>query len=389
MKTVVFYIQHLLGMGHVHRTAALAEEVAKAGKSLDVDVVVISGGVNDMSAMVPNCRLEQLPAIGIHEKDFNDRRDPEGNPVSKEYEIARKRRLVALIKTIRPAALVLELYPFGRRGFKFELEPLLQEIAQWDDRPITISSVRDVLIPPAKNERLSWIADQVSQHIDHILVHGDPKFMRLEDSFPVDPSYVPRLTYTGFVVDQRSARPVMSAFQEPGEEVVISAGGGAVGYDLLACAMSAKSHTALADRRWHLICGPAMPSEDIGRLMNHAPEGVLLEKERPDMAVLHSTAALSIGQAGYNTVMEWLLAGRRGLAVPYDEGHETEQRVRAEKLAEHGLVEVEPAQGLTPERLADAINKLWKTGTVLDPAPDLALDGASKTADFILEKIAA
>lgn len=388
MKTVVFYIQHLLGMGHVHRTAALAEAVAQAGKSLDVQVVVISGGINDMQPMVPHCRVEQLPAVGINGKDFNDQRDPEGQPLTDEYRTARKRRLIALIKTIRPAALVLELYPFGRRGFKFELEPLLEEIAGWDDRPVTISSVRDVLIPPAKAERLPWIADQISQHIDHILVHGDPNFMRLEDSFPVDPTYAPRLTYTGFVVDQRSARPVVSAFQEPGEEVVVSAGGGAVGYELLACAMSAKSHTVLADRRWHLICGPSMPGEDIARLMNHAPEGVLLEKARPDMAVLHSTAALSIGQAGYNTVMEWLLAGRRGLAVPYDEGQETEQRVRAEQLAKHGLVAVEPAQGLTPERLAKAVNALWAQGTVLDPAPDLALDGAGKTAAFILEKIA-
>ena len=387
MTSVVFYIQHLLGMGHVHRTAALAEAVAQAGKRLDVEVVVINGGTNDMTTMVPNCRVEQLPPIGIHERDFNDHRDADGNPVTDEYRHARTRRLIALVKTIKPAALVLELYPFGRRGFKFELEPLLTEIADWDDRPITISSVRDVLVPPSKEKRLPWIADQLSQHIDHILVHGDPKFMRLEDSFPVDPSYANRLTYTGFVVDQRSARPVISAFQEPGEEVVVSAGGGAVGYDLLACAMSAKSHTILADRRWHLICGPSMPGEDIARLMNHAPEGVVIEKARPDMAVLHSTAALSIGQAGYNTVMEWLLAGRRGLAVPYDEGQETEQRVRADRLMQHGLVHVEPAEGLTPERLAAAVNRLWEEGTVLDPRPEISLDGADKTAAFILEHI--
>ncbi|MBV6633461.1 MAG: glycosyl transferase [Alphaproteobacteria bacterium] len=388
MTTVAFYIQHLLGMGHVHRTAALAEATAKAGKRLDVEVVVINGGTNDMAAMVPNCRVEQLPAIGINERDFNDHRDPDGEPVTEEYLSARRRRLIALVKSIRPAALVLELYPFGRRGFRFELEPLLEEIAGWDDRPVTISSVRDVLVPPAKEDRLPWIADQLSQHIDHILVHGDPNFMRLEDSFPVDPTYGNRLTYTGFVVDQRSLQPVVSAFNEPGEEVIVSAGGGAVGYDLLACAMSAKSHTILADRRWHLICGPAMPGPDIGRLMDHAPEGILIERARPDMAILHARAALSIGQAGYNTVMEWIIAGRRGLAVPYDEGQETEQRVRAEKLAAHGLVAVQKADNLTPEKLAEAINALWERGTVISPPPKLSLDGAGKTAAFILDKIA-
>ena len=40
-----------------------------------------------------------------------------------------------------------------------------------------------------------------------------------------------------------------------------------------------------------------------------------------------------------------------------------------------------------PERLAAAVNRLWEEGTVLDPRPEISLDGAGKTAAFILEHI--
>jgi predicted glycosyltransferase len=389
MPTVVFYIQHLLGMGHVHRTAALAETLARAGSRLDIDVVVVNGGSNDMTPLVPNCRVEQLPPITIHGTDFNDQRDAEGNPVDEAYRNTRRRRLLALISSLRPSALVLELYPFGRRGFAFELESMLELVAGWDDRPMVISSVRDVLVPPSKPERLDWIADQLSQHIDHILIHGDPGFMRLEDSFPVDPSYASRLHYTGFVVDRRGAESNGAGKLDVGDAVVVSAGGGAVGYELLACAMSAKALTRLADRPWHIVCGPSMPKDQLAQLMNHAPAGVSIERERNDMPLLHAKAALSIGQAGYNTVMEWLLAGRRGLAIPYAEGQETEQVVRATRLAEAGLLEIEPPEELTPERLAAAVDRLWERGTVLDPLPEIAMDGAGKTAAFILDHLRA
>ena len=58
---------------------------------------------------------------------------------------------------------------------------------------------------------------------------------------------------------------------------------------------------------------------------------------RSDFASLLNGAALSVSQAGYNTVCDILRAGCRSLLVPFSAGGETEQSVRAERLARLGL----------------------------------------------------
>ena len=399
-QNVVFYVQHLLGMGHIRRTAALAEAVAKAGRALDVTVTVLNGGAVDMAALAPCCRVVQLPAIGTGDGGFSDLRRADGTPVDDAFRQQRAETLLAAVTALRPAALVLELYPFGRRQFRFELEPLLTALAAWDDRPQVISSVRDVLVPPAKPERLDWITDQLSQHIDHILVHGDPGFMRLDESFPVDASYAGRLHYTGFVLDpgllhrlrETGSDPVGS---DPAEPVLVSAGGGAVGHGLLSLALAARARlsadSALAQRPWRLVAGPSMPAADYADLARQVAglDGVELLRELADLPLHHARAALSIGQAGYNTVMEWLAAGRRGLAVPYAEARETEQQLRAGRLAARGLLALADPRGLDASGLAAAIDALWHEGTgIADRGRIPSLAGAGRSADFILERIA-
>ena len=59
---------------------------------------------------------------------------------------------------------------------------------------------------------------------------------------------------------------------------------------------------------------------------------------------------VSVSQAGYNTVMETLQAGARAVLVPFAAGSEEEQTIRAQLLAERGLVHVVEESALTPQR---------------------------------------
>ena len=65
---------------------------------------------------------------------------------------------------------------------------------------------------------------------------------------------------------------------------------------------------------------------------------------------------LSLSQAGYNTVMDILAVGARALVLPFAEGAESEQSLRARLLAERGLLSlmeppIEPAgPGRSPGR---------------------------------------
>ena len=78
---------------------------------------------------------------------------------------------------------------------------------------------------------------------------------------------------------------------------------------------------------------------------------------RPDFTRLLANCALSISQAGYNTLLETVQAGARAVAVPFAGGAETKQALRARCFAERGLLEVLEESALSPQALAAAADR--------------------------------
>jgi predicted glycosyltransferase len=114
-----------------------------------------------------------------------------------------------------------------------------------------------------------------------------------------------------------------------------------------------------------------------------------VERTRQDFTQRLATCRLSISQAGYNTVMEILSLGTPAVVVPFAAGSETEQSLRARLLATRGLLTVVEESGLTPKRLAEAIDAaLEKQQTASPVLPNLNLDGAGQTATILQELIA-
>ncbi len=85
--------------------------------------------------------------------------------------------------------------------------------------------------------------------------------------------------------------------------------------------------------------------------------GIIVERWRADLPALFRNCAVSVSQAGYNTVMDLLRARARAVLVPFAEGGETEQTLRARALAARGLVVSVDGATLSPKILADAIDK--------------------------------
>ena len=103
------------------------------------------------------------------------------------------------------------------------------------------------------------------------------------------------------------------------------------------------------------------------------------------LATLLSGCALSISQAGYNTVLDLVQAGRPALVVPFDAGNETEQALRATALERGGVARVVTlAQG--PDRLAAAIEGRLAQGS--PPPLEVDLDGAAGTVAAIARLLA-
>ena len=105
---------------------------------------------------------------------------------------------------------------------------------------------------------------------------------------------------------------------------------------------------------WHVLVGRGVPEADFQALRQGAPAHAAVERARPDFRALLAGAELSVSQSGYNTVVDLLRCGVQAVLVPFEAGHETEQRLRAERLKALGLAEVIPEEELSPETLVSA-----------------------------------
>jgi predicted glycosyltransferase len=82
-----------------------------------------------------------------------------------------------------------------------------------------------------------------------------------------------------------------------------------------------------------------------------------VERYRPDFRALLAGAAVSVSQAGYNTVADILSTDTPAVLVPFDTDGEDEQPRRAQKLVKAGRVEMILSSDLTPQRFAEAIER--------------------------------
>jgi predicted glycosyltransferase len=189
------------------------------------------------------------------------------------------------------------------------------------------------------------------------------------------------IRYTGYVAGSDQPPPPHSGAAARAGEVLVSAGGGAVGAPILLTALAARPRTPLRDHTWRFLTGPNFPEKAYQELLEGADPRTMVERFRPDFPARLQTAALSISQAGYNTTMDILRAGARAIVVPYEAAGETEQRLRADILAAKGLLTVLPAAELSPLSLADAITAALSTPRPHSSAIDLG--GAARTAALI------
>lgn len=373
MTAVLFHVQHLLGIGHLQRTRRIADALAARG----IDVTLVTGGmpVAELAASRAQ-RIVQLPPIRARDASFA-LFDAAGRPVDERLWQARREALLAAFAAARPEVVVIEGFPFARRAFRSELDPL---IAGARGVARLVSSIRDILVRRDDPARHRAIAERVRADFDLVLVHGDPGFVPLEASFPAAAEIADRLRYTGYVAAPEAETAGAEGSGGARMEVVVSAGGGAAGRALLQAALSVRRAGVLAEAPWRLLAGPNLPDPEFRALGLGLPPDVVVERFQSDFARLLRRARVSVSQAGYNTVLDVLAARAPAVLVPFAEGRETEQTLRAEQLAARGAAEIVPGAALSAGRLAAAMRRALARG-----AGTVALDtnGARRSAEAI------
>ena len=376
---LVFYCQHSLGIGHLTRSFALAAALRE-----HFHVVFLNGGRLPQGVPVPaGIELIDLPALGMDDGHTLVSRD-NTRPDVVAAQVQRRALIEAAIAQHRPAVLLVELFPFGRKKFAGEILSMIRQVRQQGRgpggaQPQVVCSLRDILVDARPDQRhhddrARWLTDR---YFDAVIVHADPAFARLEDSFHPTRPMRTGIHYSGYVVPRR----VHVAKAERAGHVLVSAGGGIVGDALYRCVLEAR--TLLADPPpLRLIAGPFLPEAQWQTLAARVAgqSGVELLRHVPDMVAEMRIARASISQCGYNSALDIVGAAVPALVVPYETASENEQRTRADRLAALGAMQMLPAAELTPARMASAIEALL----AFTPRPAaLDLRGAERTAALL------
>lgn len=370
----LFWVQSLLGSGHLRRALLVAEAMAARG----IAVTLVNGGLPGPWPAPAGVTVEQLPPIAARDITFSGLADVAGAPVSSDLWRERQRMLVGLVARVRPQLVVTEMFPFGRRAFRGEVRALLEASRELAPRPIVLASVRDILVSKGDPSRYAWMVEACLAHYDRVLVHGDERLLAFAATFPPAAMLGDRVVHTGFVLAGiESAVPATEA----APTVLVSAGGGVVGERLLRAAIAARPRTRFAASPWLLVGGQNLPAPALAGLRAELPDGCVLTGYHADLARLMGQCTVSVSQAGYNSVVEGLAAQARMVLVPFAAGAEDEQEQRARRLQELGIAERVSERELNGPDLAAAIDRV-----AARPRPDagrFAFDGATRTAAIV------
>src|ERR1041385_5494594 len=348
-RKILFYCQHLLGVGHLTRSLAICRGLIER-----FDVVFVQGGPDiGRSRDAPACRHVQLTPLLMRE-ETSELYDPLNHRAPDRVLAERRAQLDALIENESFAAVITELFPFGRKKFAGEILHLIAAAKTRNPECLVACSVRDILVEKRDGaERDVKVAALVNERFDLVLVHSDPAMIRLEETFSQTPAIQGRLLYTGFVAGPAPAA-VEQSWRRP--EVLVSMGGALVGAELALAVLEVIPE--LPHLLFRFVLGPYCPLslrsavEQAGaKLGAHRvrPEGFL-----PNFEEVLSRVSLSISLAGYNTVMNILSTRTPALVFPHRANRE--QILRAEKLAKLDLLRVLNEADLPPAALRVAID---------------------------------
>ena len=378
---IFFYCQYVWGMGHFIRSLEFARALS------DHDVTLIVGGQKVEVDLPEHVRLRRLPVLYMDEKFTRLIAGIPGQSVEQiQYE--RQKTIYSLMEHLQPELFIVELYPFGRSMFAFELEPLLEDIRKGRFGQVkAICSLRDILVekkdPSAYEER---VLQKLNRHFDALLIHSDPKLLRLEETFTRARDINIPVVYTGFITHQTDPADGGSLRRElaisSGQKFILaSAGGGRSGYRLLTSVIDACE--LLRDRlplRLEVFTGPFMDNEEFKKLSVRASAGFRIRRYTKRFLDYLYAADLSVSLAGYNTCMNLLVTRVPALVYPYS--RQQEQPLRANRIKNFLPMKILNDNDLQPDRLSKHMHHMLQNKSVLKTL-SIDMNGAANSANFL------
>ncbi len=371
---ILLYSHDTFGLGHLRRSLAIAGQLA-----LDMpqahQLLVTGSMVAGAFDLPPRLDLIKLPALS---KRSSGRYKARALPLTLNQTIAwRQQMILQAVTNFKPDLMLVDKVAAGVQG---ELLPALHYLKACAPQVRLALGMRDIEDSPEATRR-EWAANDTSQlHeqiYDAILLYGEQSLFDPVATYGMAPAAANKLIPCGYLRRASRTRPAAAVRRELDAAgrplVVVTVGGGGDGYEILRTYLEMLNLGAAPDGRHSLlVTGPLMAQgkrQALRRLAAELP--VSFMEFTADLDSYLAAADLVVSMAGYNSVCELLSLGQRALLVP--RGHtRAEQRMRADLLAQRGLVHLLPPEELTPGRLRAAIDAALNSPR---PAAALNLNG--------------
>ena len=382
---ILFYCQYVWGMGHLFRSIEITRALSNHR------VLLVAGG-REIDVHFPE-HVTPVRLPGLYMDEHFTTLIPE-NPDKTVEDIQRQRKeiLFGLCETHKPDILIIELYPFGRTIFGFELKPLLDAIHQGRfGKTKIVCSLRDILVekrdPRMYEER---VINDLNTHFDQLLIHSDPELMPLDETFSrVNDIQIP-VYYTGFVTQKAppdTGRKLRRDLAMDADEklIVASAGGGRSGYKLLRSTLEAVHLLSNTQPiRLEMFTGPFRDDDQFKQLSAYATDKIRVRRFTQRFLDYLAAADLSVSLAGYNTCMNLLVTRIPALVYPYL--RQREQPIRVTRIKDFLPLKILQDSDLSPAMMAGHIQQMGRISKPIDSV-SINLDGAENTAHYLTEWI--
>ncbi|WP_415713107.1 glycosyltransferase family protein [Maridesulfovibrio sp.] len=375
---IIHYCQHILGMGHFFRSLEIA-------KGLDREqVIFVAGGERPDQPLPPNVEYRQLPGLCMDENFGGLMPTDEGRELE-EVKEERKAALSRIFKDEKPDVFLIELFPFGRKAFRFELLPVLDAIRAGEFGNVkVVCSLRDILVERndgGKHE--ARCVKYLNKYFDLLLIHSDPKIASLDETFQAFDQIEIPCEYTGFaarkpVENLRDKIRADLGITENEKLLIASAGGGKVGGPLMESVLESYIEINTPDNRLLMLTGPFLDDKKYETLCSIAKKHAEITVQRfaADFTDLLTAGDAMVSMAGYNTCMDILTSGIPAAVIPFAQNHE--QRMRAEKIANYIELEVLDSTSCMKTAIKTILNRDRTTDK-----HGINLNGANNSAESI------
>jgi len=377
---ILMYSHDTFGLGHLRRCREIAHALVERFKRLQV--LIVSGssiaGAFDFRARVDFIKIPSV--IKLHSGQYTSL----GQHIDLSETLEMRRAIIQQTAELyRPNVFLVDKEPLGLRG---EIE---QTLVMLKARGCTlVLGLREVLDAPSV-VRAEWARNEVLRKIealyDAVWVYGCKDFWDPLTGLDVPRPVRARMTFTGHLSRSMPRARNVGSLDLPDNFVLVTAGGGGDGAPLMRQVLGAREYDRSLDFPLVMILGPFMTAgerEEIRERARHVANVTVLDFESQiEAIILRSTAIVSMG--GYNTFCEILSFDRPALLVPRKRPR-SEQRIRAERAAELGLVDVLPSEAAAdPARMAEALRRLPRRPPPSECDRKLDLCGLETIAEMV------